>query len=292
MPKSSFTAKFFIALACGILIAVVIAPLAAIAVGAAGFRFPFPRIFDRVVMVSLAIVLIASGRSLRVIPLLRAGYARPGANVPRALRGLAVALGVMALLFAGGAAVNGLGNVAHAARMLPKYALSAIVIAIIEEGFFRAFLFAGMENDFGQTGALIVSSAIYAIAHLVRAPARFYVTGLDFTAGVHTLALSFTQLADPTSALPTLVGLFLLGIVLAEAFVITRTVWFSVGLHAGFVIGAKLWPKLMVAHAALPGWLVGWGHQPLISGAAAWVAALATLALLRPLSGTSRRRPV
>jgi hypothetical protein len=148
-----------------------------------------------------------------------------------------------------------------------------------------------MKSDFGPTGALMVSSTIYALAHLVRAPGRFYVTTLELSAGVRTLGLSFSQLSAPLSALPTLIGLFLLGVVLAEAFILTGTVWFSVGLHAGFVIGAKLWPKLMVTHHGLPGWLAGWGRQPLISGAAAWVLALAVLLLLRALSGTRRERP-
>jgi membrane protease YdiL (CAAX protease family) len=290
MPKS-FTAKFAIALLVGVGAAVIISPFAAVAVSWAGFHFPFPRIFDRVVMIALAIVVIVSARSLDAFSLLRRGFARPVENLPRAARGLAVSLGVMLLLLIIAAVMEGFAHAGHAAKMLPKYLLSAIAIALIEEGFFRAFLFGGMQTDFRRTTALVLSSAIYSIAHLVRAPAHFYVTSLDITAGVRTLGLSFSQLSDPISALPTLLGLFLLGIVLAEAFVLTGTVWFSAGLHAGFVIGAKLWPKLMIAHSTLPGWLAGWGRQPIISGAAAWIAALAVLILLRPLTGLGRERP-
>jgi membrane protease YdiL (CAAX protease family) len=285
MPKS-FTAKFVLALAVGLAAAVILAPFAAVAVSSLGFSFPFPRIFDRVVMVALGIVMVLSARSLGLFPLLKTGFARPIANLGRAARGFTVAIVVMMLLLVVGMALKGPGNAGHALRLLPKYALSAVVIAIIEEGFFRAFLFGGMKSDFGQTGALVISSAIYSVAHLVRAPAHFYVTTLDLTAGLRTLGLSFTQLSEPLSALPTLLGLFLLGIVLAEAFVLTGTVWFSAGLHAGFVIGAKLWPKLVAHHNALPGWLGGWGRQPVISGLAAWIAAITVLILLRPLAGT------
>ena len=288
MTPRSFTAKFVLVLVAGVAIAIVVAPFAALAVASLGFRFPFPRIFDRVVMVSLAIVIVVSARSLDSLPLLESGFARPLANLSRAARGFAVSLSVMILLFAIAGAMGGFRGAAHAASLLPKYVLSAIVIGLIEEAFFRAFLFGGMQRDFGRTGALLISSAIYAIAHLVRAPAHFFVTNLDLTAGVRTFGLSFSQLASPLSALPTLLGLFLLGIVLAEAVVLTGTVWFSVGLHAGFVVGAKLWPKMIAAHHAVPGWLGGWGHQPLISGAAAWVAALAVLAFLRPLAVTRR----
>lgn len=286
----SFTAKFLIALLLGLAAAVIISPFVAAAVAWMGFHFPFPRIFDRVVMIALAAVVVISARRLNLLALLRRGFARPSANLPRVVRGLAVSLGVMVLLFAIAAAMEGFAHVGHAARMLPKYVLSAIAIGLIEEGFFRAFLFGGMESDFGRTGALIVSSAIYSVAHLVRAPAHFYVAGLDLTAAVRTLGLSFSQLSSPMSALPTLIGLFLLGIVLADAYILTGTVWFSVGLHAGFVIGAKLWPKLLITHTTLPGWLAGWGHQPIISGAAAWIASLAVLMLLRPLAGAGSER--
>lgn len=288
--RKSFTAKLVAAFLAGLAAAVVLAPFVAVAVAGLGFHFPFPRIFDRVVMIALALVLILWAQELKLVSLLRTGFAGPVVNFAFTARGLLVALGVMVVLFLVASAMEGLPSAGYAARLLPKYALSAVVIAVIEEAFFRAFLFGGMQGDFGSTGALIVSSTIYAFAHLLRAPARFYATSLDLTAGMRTLGLSFSQLSAPLSALPTLIGLFLLGVVLAEAFILTGTVWFSVGLHAGFVVGAKLWPKMMVTRRGLPGWLAGWGRQPLISGAAAWVAALAVLLLLRALAGTRRER--
>ena len=140
---------------------------------------------------------------------------------------------------------------------------------------------------FGRTAALLLSSAIYSITHLVRSPAKFYVTGVHPMAGFETLGLSLAHAANPALMLPTFIGLFLLGIVLAEAFLETGTVYFPIGLHAGFVMGAKLWPRMTSAGLALPGWLSGYGSQPLISGLAAWSVAIAILLLIRPLT---RRR--
>ena len=225
MPKS-FTAKLGVAFLAGLAVAVVLAPFVAVAVARLGFHFPFPRIFDRVVMIGLALVLILWAQDLKLVPLLRTGLARPVANFAFTARGFLVALGVMVVLFLVASVMEGFPPVSHAAGLLPNYVLSAVVIAVIEEAFFRAFLFAGMEGDFGSTGALIASSTIYALAHLVRAPARFSATALDLTAGVRTLGLSFSQLSAPLSALPTLIGLFLLGVVLAEAFILTGTVCF------------------------------------------------------------------
>ncbi len=194
---------------------------------------------------------------------------------------------VIAILLALGAAFGARAEPGAAAMLAraPKYVAGAIVIAIIEEGFFRAVLLGGMAGDFGRTGALVASSAIYALAHLIRAPDHFYLARFDAAAGVHNLAASLAQLRHPAAALPALAGLFLLGLVLGEAFLLTGTVYFSAGLHAGLVIGAKLWPYSGAPAAAPPHWIVGYGRPVLISGAAAWVMALVILALLPRLTG-------
>ena len=209
-----------------------------------------------------------------------------------AIRGFVVAMVAIAILFALAFAVGGgrVGDLETAAALIPKYFLSAIVIAFIEEASFRAFLLGGMQGDFGNRIALIASAAIYAVAHLVRSPARFYVTGYEPTAGLLTLAHSVDQFMDPAIAIPTLVGLFLLGIVLGEAYILTGSVYFSIGLHSGFVLGAKLCPKVILNRAAIPWWIAGGGAIPLIGGAAAWLIAILIFATLCPIAGT--RRPV
>ncbi len=100
-----------------------------------------------------------------------------------------------------------------------------------------------------------------------------------------TLAHSVDQFMDPAIAIPTLIGLFLLGIVLGEAYILTGSVYFSIGLHCGFVLGAKMWPKIILNRAAIPWWIAGAGAVPMIGGAVAWVIAIAILATLRPLTG-------
>jgi membrane protease YdiL (CAAX protease family) len=148
-----------------------------------------------------------------------------------------------------------------------------------------------MKGDFGNRVALISSAAIYAVAHLVRSPARFYVTGYEPAAGLITLAHSIDQFANPAIAIRTLIGLFLLGIVLGEAYTRTGSVYFSIGLHSGFVLGAKLWPKIILGRAMLPWWVAGGGPIPLIGGGAAWAIAIAILLMLCPISGARRAPP-
>jgi len=284
----SFTLRLTLAFVAGLAAAVVLAPVAGLAAGAAGYQFPFPRIFDRTVMATMLAAMLIWARELDLAGLLRAGFARPAANTPRALSGFIVALAIMAILFGAAATAGRAAGLAGAASLFPRYLASAIAIAIIEEAFFRALLFGGMTKDMGRTGALVVSAAVYSFAHVVRSPERFYVTGFDASAGLRALAGSFGELAHPIAALPAIAGLFLLGIVLAQAVIETGTVYFSVGLHAGVVVGAKLWPKIVVGRARLPGWLAGYGNQPLIGSPAAWGLTIAVLLVLRRLSGRSR----
>ncbi len=285
-----FTARFAIALACGLIAAVVVAPIAAVAVAHAGWRFPFPRIFDRTVMATLFLAMLLAARGLNLGTLLSNGFLHPAKqNSVRMMRGLVVSFCTIAILFALALMIGGgAGDFGSVASRVPGYILSAIAIAIIEEGFFRAFLVGGMRNDFGNTGALLASSAFYAVAHLVRSPAHFYVTRYEPAAGLVTLAHSMDQLSHPATAIPTLIGLFLLGIVLGEAFLLTGSVYFSIGLHCGFVLGAKLWPKIILDRAAIPWWLAGPGRVPLISAPAAWAFAIIVLVSLRPLTGAQK----
>ena len=290
MPRS-FTARFALVLLAGIVAAIIFAPLAAVAVSAAGWHFPFPRIFDRTVMVSMLIVMLYAARDLNLVPLLRRGFIHPARpSFMRALRGFLVAMIAIAILFGLALAVGsgGIGDHRAALALIPKYLLSAIAIAFIEEAFFRAFLLGGMKNDFGKRVALVASAAIYAVAHLVRSPARFYVSGYAPTAGLMTLAHSVDQFSTPAIAIPTLIGLFLLGIVLGEAYILTGSVYFSIGLHCGFVLGAKMWPKIILNRAAIPWWIAGGGAIPLIAAPTAWLIAIVIFAILGPITGARR----
>jgi membrane protease YdiL (CAAX protease family) len=277
----SFTLGLVLAVAAGLAAAVIITPLAAVGLAASGLRFPFPRIFDRTVMVTLGGALLCFARPLRLAQLLRDGFAEPVSNLRSALSGLALALLAMAALFTT-AAELGHGHVAALALIERglRYAAAAAAIALIEEGFFRAVILAGMARDFGRAAALVLSSAVFALTHLVRSPARFYLTGFHPWAGLEDLGASGARILHPGDALPAIIGLFLLGLVLGEAFILTGRVWFSVGMHAGFVIGAKSWPLLALPGTPIPRWLAGPGPVPLIAAPAAWTVAILLMVLL------------
>ena len=290
----SFTLRFALVLAAGVVAAIVLSPFIAAALAASGFHLPFPRIFDRTVMATLLIAILSNARRFRLRERIARGFARAGKNAPRGLRGFAIGIAAIAILWAIAATLGGQGApaISGLVHRAFKYVPAAVLIAIIEEGFFRAFLLDGMKADFGMRGAVAASSAAYALAHLVRSPARFYVVGLEPTVGARNVAAVAAQFADPHTALPAMIGLVLIGLVLGEAFVLTGTVYFSIGMHAGLIVGLKSWPAIVADRSALPRWLFGNGRFPLVSGVAAWAVAAVILALIRPLAkgGKTRRR--
>src|ERR1700745_3479062 len=102
-----FTLRLAIALLLAAIAAALIAPFFATALAAAGYRFPFPRIFDRTVMLTLAVMLMLWGRQLGVARLLRSWFGRPLGNLGKVLRGLLVAAAASGILLALGAAFGG-----------------------------------------------------------------------------------------------------------------------------------------------------------------------------------------
>jgi len=280
-----FTLRLALTLLIAALAAALIAPLVAPALASAGLHFPFPRIFDRVVMVALAVAIWWESGKLDLMRRQRAGFAKPRTSLRPAGLGLAAGAAAIAILWGLAWLVAPPGASSEPAPSLIMTVAASLVpaltIAVIEEGFFRAFLLSGMAEDFGTSAALIASSAVYAAAHLVRSPKRFEVAAFQPMVGLHTLGSSLSQLGHPHEAAPGLLGLFLLGLVLGIGFLQTRRVYFSIGLHASLVMGAKTFRKLAPGAQSAPGWLTGYGNPPLISGLAAWVITIVLLVVVR-----------
>lgn len=286
---SNFTLAFAVAVLLAVGSAVVLTPFASAGLALAGFHFPFPRIFDRVVMVAALGTLILFARRLRLFELVRSGFAEPRRHLRSLLIGFALALALMIGLFALAAwtATRPIPLGALFGRAL-RFGGAAFLIAVIEETFFRALLLAGMAHDFGRRPALIVSAALYAIVHLIRSPRHYYLTGLHPLAGLANLQASAVRIIHPDGLLPMVFGLFLLGLVLGLGFLLSGRVYFSIGLHAGLIIAAKCWS--VVAHASdhIPAWLAGAGPVPLIAAPAAWLFSLALIALMPRFLGPNR----
>jgi len=133
-------------------------------------------------------------------------------------------------------------------------ALTAAVVPIIEETFFRGLLLGVLLRSSRPLTAALLSAGIFSIVHFLKAPDQT-TTSVTWTSGFISLAHSFDQFTNPMLVLAGFTTLFLIGVVLAHARLNTRSLWLPIGLHAGWILASGAFNK--IAHreiVALP-WL-------------------------------------
>jgi membrane protease YdiL (CAAX protease family) len=131
---------------------------------------------------------------------------------------------------------------------------------------------------------VVLTTAIYAIVHALR-PGGPHEPN-PFAGIERTLAL-FAPLGRP-EVVPSMIGLFGLGLILAAARLRTGSLWLSVGIHAAWVAVFRV-GRLFLDIRRTPAWLVGPGWPPLVGGASGLVAlAVTAILLLAVLSRRSR----
>jgi uncharacterized protein len=162
-------------------------------------------------------------------------------------------------------------SVSKIARAVLLGLTGAALTAVLEELIFRGVLFGLLRKGGRWLRALIISSAIFAVVHLLHKPESPPV--VQWTSGFaalwQMLGLNSMELADFIS----LFNLFLCGGTLAWAFQRTGTLWFSIGLHAGWIF----WLKFANALTTAPANSLFWGSRKVIDGCGATVALLLTL---------------
>lgn len=138
---------------------------------------------------------------------------------------------------------------------------AAGAVGLLEELVFRGFILQHL-LAVSRAGAVFASSALYSLVHL-KAPAMTLMTSLE------------------------LVGLCLLGAVLALSCLQTRQLYLAIGLHAVLAYGARV-NKLVVAfNDSSNAWLVGTSR--LVNGLASWIALLVIAGIVVWWSRSSQR---
>ncbi len=117
---------------------------------------------------------------------------------------------------------------------------SVILIAFIEEVFFRGIVFQGLRADLGAGLAMIIAAAFFALVHFMRPQELPNVSASDPLGGFKVLIHGFDRYGNFGEILPFAVGLFLIGILLTVAYLKTSALFLPMGFHAGFVFFGKL----------------------------------------------------
>jgi membrane protease YdiL (CAAX protease family) len=157
-------------------------------------------------------------------------------------------------------------NPAHSISQILGHAfsaiLAAIIVSVLEEVLFRGALFGILRKVLSWPGALVLSSAVYALAHFLRktdSPAT-----VEWFSGLTLLPKMFQ--GGPVF-IPTLFTLFVAGAILALVYQRTGALFFSMGLHSGWIFWLKFYGFLTVK---VPGANPSiWGTDALIDG---WLA--------------------
>jgi hypothetical protein len=156
-------------------------------------------------------------------------------------------------------------------------ATTAIVVSVLEELLFRGAIFGALRRVCDWRVALLISSMIYAMVHFMESAE---ITGpVRWTSGLELLPLMLRGFGDWGMVIPGFFNLTLAGILLGMAYQRSGNLYFSIGLHAGWIFWLKSYGLLTtpVANAHL----AFWGTQKLIDGWLALAVLACALAALR-----------
>jgi membrane protease YdiL (CAAX protease family) len=124
-----------------------------------------------------------------------------------------------------------------------KMLAASITVPFIEEAFFRGIVLGILLKTGRRYIAMFAVSAIFAVVHFLKAPERASET-VTWTSGFSSIAHAFDGLGDPMMLASALATLFFIGWILADARVLTHSLWLPIGLHAGWILGSGAFSRL------------------------------------------------
>ena len=180
-------------------------------------------------------------------------------------------------------------TVAYIPLALLKAAMTAYVVATVEELWFRGALHSVFRRGFGPAAAIALGAALYAAVHFLRSPQAIDPEVAGWLAGFQVLGLAFDGFAGSASW-SDFAALTLAGIWLGLARERGANVWVCIGLHAGWVLVIQLTRRLtLLERDAEFGFLVG-----RFDGVIGWLGFTALLLMVFVFLAWSRsasRRP-
>jgi CAAX protease family protein len=138
---------------------------------------------------------------------------------------------------------------------LPALALSALVVAVIEECLFRGGIFGLFRRTLRPFTALFWVTAIFAIVHFLKPDENLVIENVNWLSGFALLPRVFHQFTEPMNLLAGFTTIFILGWVLGYATLRTRSLWLPIGFHAGVVFVKMSFAKFTKREALCLPWV-------------------------------------
>lgn len=137
---------------------------------------------------------------------------------------------------------------------------TGLVVALLEEFVFRGALTSIFSTLLKPWPLLISIAVFFALVHFLKPPEGADITAVTALSGFHMLGLIFSQFGDWYFLAAEFAVLFAIGWVLGYTRLKTQSLWLGIGLHAGWVFGAKTLGPLArrtFEPAAMMPWLGG-----------------------------------
>jgi membrane protease YdiL (CAAX protease family) len=242
---------------------------------------PIHRVMHRIAMLVAFIGLIFIFKRWRVANKAALGYGLPNAQFFRQLAiglvaGAAVMVPLLLTLF--GLDVRALKpdidwSVGTVAGLLASGLLSGLVVALIEETFFRGALFTAVERESGRTLAIVLPSLLYAAVHFLGGRLRLPREEVEWSTGFAVLGKLLEKYAAPLELADSFLALFAVGVLLAAVRARTGAIAACIGLHAAWVCTIQSVRQISYVEETAPArWIVG-SYDGVIGWAAlGWIA--------------------
>ena len=115
--------------------------------------------------------------------------------------------------------------------------LAAISVPFIEETFFRGIVLGILLRTGRKLLSVVAVSGLFAAVHFLKGSERESAI-VTWTSGFQSIADAFAGFGDPMMVLAAFATLFVIGCILADARMLTRSLWLPIGLHAGWIFAS------------------------------------------------------
>ena len=242
---------------------------------------PFHRFVDRALLGLALLGLWPLLRSLGARSWRDVGIVNPSGQWGKLAGGFGLGFGslagvAVAVLLAGGRHFEATLSPGELGKKVLGAAGTAVIVSVLEEILFRGALFGSLRKAWDWKFALIVSGMVYAIAHFF---ARAEAVGpITWTSGLQLLPQLLRGFGNLQMLVPGFFNLTLAGVILGLAYQRTGNLYFSIGLHAGWIFWLKSYGFLTTETSGANPWF--WGTPKMIDGWLAMVALAAGLIVL------------
>lgn len=170
-------------------------------------------------------------------------------------------------------------TLAPAIKLVSIGLATGLVVATIEEIFFRGALFASVRRESGTAYAVILPSLLYAALHFLGGRLQVPAAQIEWSSGLTVLGSMFAKYTHPTAMLDSFLALFAVGVLLALVRIRTRGIAACIGLHAAWVCIIVVVRDTTILQVRPASWLVGTYDGVLGWGALAWMIWMAMMTL-------------